>query len=120
MAVAALKQKSALQMFHATVLVTRAEEWCVEAETAAEARELLAQGHGHRCHLGDRLRRSSATRRVRKDADNFSATLEIIHAKRAAFSITRRIALVALPNSRKSDTDTNRFTAALLKDGQLR
>ena len=88
MAVAALKQKSApaLQMFHATVLVTRAEEWCVEAETAAEARELLAQGHGHRCHLGDRLhRRSSATRRVRKDADNFSATLEIIHAKRAAF-----------------------------------
>ena len=46
MAVAALKQESApaLQMFHATVLVTRAEEWCVEAETAEEARELLAQG----------------------------------------------------------------------------
>ena len=58
MAVAALKQESApaLQMFHATtVLVTRAEEWCVEAETAEEARELLAQGQGHRCHLGDRL-----------------------------------------------------------------
>jgi hypothetical protein len=56
MAVAALKQESApaLQMFHATVLVTRAEEWCVEAETAEEARELLAQGQG-RCHLGDRL-----------------------------------------------------------------
>ena len=35
--------------------VTRAEEWCVEAETAEEARELLAQGCGHRCHLGDRL-----------------------------------------------------------------
>jgi hypothetical protein len=57
MAVAALKQESetAPKMFHATVLITRAEEWCVEAETAAEARELLAQGAGHRCHLGDRL-----------------------------------------------------------------
>ena len=54
MAVAALKQKSApaLQMFHAPMLITRAEEWCVEAETAEEARELLAQGQGHRCHLG--------------------------------------------------------------------
>jgi hypothetical protein len=37
------------------MLVTRAEEWCVEAETAEEARELLATGHGHRCHLGDRV-----------------------------------------------------------------
>jgi len=57
MAVAALKQKfePAPKMFHATVLITRAEEWCVEAETAEEARELLAQGEGHRCHLGDRL-----------------------------------------------------------------
>lgn len=57
MAVAARKQEpeSALKMFHATVLVTRAEEWCVEAETAEEARQLLATGQGHRCHLGDRL-----------------------------------------------------------------
>jgi len=57
MAVAALKREPepALKMFHATVLVTRAEEWCVEAETAEMARELLAKGHGHRCHLGDRL-----------------------------------------------------------------
>ena len=59
MAVAALKQEPApaLQMFHATVLVTRAAEWGVEAATAEEARELLAQaqGQGHRCHLGDRL-----------------------------------------------------------------
>ena len=44
-----------LQTYHATMLVTRAEEWCVEAETAEEARELLATGHGHRCHLGDRV-----------------------------------------------------------------
>jgi hypothetical protein len=44
-----------LRMYHATMLVTRAEEWRVEAESAEEARALLAQGEGHRCHLGDRL-----------------------------------------------------------------
>ena len=44
-----------LKTFQATMLVTRAEEWCVEAESAEEARELLAAGHGHRCHLGDRI-----------------------------------------------------------------
>jgi hypothetical protein len=56
MAVAALKQKfePELKTFHATMLVTRAEEWCVEAESAEEARELLAAGQGHRCHLGER------------------------------------------------------------------
>jgi hypothetical protein len=53
MAVAALKPK--LKTFHATMHVTRAEEWCVEAESAEQARELLAAGEGHRCHLGDRL-----------------------------------------------------------------
>jgi hypothetical protein len=53
MAVAALKQKPSLKMFYATMLVTRAEEWCVEAETADEARELFGSGAGHRCHLGD-------------------------------------------------------------------
>ncbi len=57
MAVAALKQKAApaLKTFHATMLVTRAEEWCVEAKTAEEARELLGSGAGYRCHLGDRV-----------------------------------------------------------------
>ena len=59
MAVAALKQTPAPpptpKTFHATMLVTRAEEWCVEAETAEEARALLAAGQGHRCHLGDRV-----------------------------------------------------------------
>jgi hypothetical protein len=57
MAVAALKRRlePQLKTFHATVLVTRAEEWCVEAETAEEARELLVAGLGHRCHLGDRV-----------------------------------------------------------------
>jgi hypothetical protein len=65
MATAALKQRPApalkhrpapaLKTFHATMLVTRAEEWCVEAETAEEARALLAAGQGHRCHVGERL-----------------------------------------------------------------
>ena len=58
MAVAALKLKfepQQLKTFHATMLVTRAEEWCVEAESPEEARELLAAGLGHRCHLGERL-----------------------------------------------------------------
>jgi hypothetical protein len=57
MAVAALKRKlePELKTYHATMLVTRAEEWCVEAESVEEALELLAAGLGHRCHLGDRL-----------------------------------------------------------------
>ena len=55
MGIAALKLKPELKMFHATMHVTRLEEWCVEAETAEEARELLAAGAGHRCHIGDCL-----------------------------------------------------------------
>jgi hypothetical protein len=47
------KQKSRLQTFYATMVVTRVEEWCVEAETPEEARALLAGGQGHRCQLGD-------------------------------------------------------------------
>jgi hypothetical protein len=50
---AAPKRKPGMKMYHATMLVTRAEEWCVEAETAAEARSLLESGQGHRCQLGD-------------------------------------------------------------------
>jgi hypothetical protein len=53
MAVAALKLKPRLKMFHATVHVTGVEDWCVEAETPEEARELLATGGGHRVHIGD-------------------------------------------------------------------
>jgi hypothetical protein len=57
MPVAALKRKPLpeLKTYHATMLVTRAEEWCVEAESVEEARELLAAGLGHRCHLGERV-----------------------------------------------------------------
>jgi hypothetical protein len=48
-------QKKTVKTYHAAMLVTRAEEWCVEAESAEEARALLAAGEGHRCHLGDCL-----------------------------------------------------------------
>ncbi len=41
--------KKRLQLYHATMLVTRLEEWCVEAESAEAARALLAAGEGHRC-----------------------------------------------------------------------
>src|SRR5438046_2211799 len=30
----------------------RVEHWCVEAESAGEAREMLASGEGHRCDIG--------------------------------------------------------------------
>ena len=53
MAVAALKLKPSLATHHATMLVTRLEEWCVEASSAAEARELFDAGAGYRCHLGE-------------------------------------------------------------------
>jgi hypothetical protein len=46
-------QKAALKTFYASVLVTRMEQWCVEAESAEEARELLAAGFGYRCEIGD-------------------------------------------------------------------
>ena len=65
MAVAALKRKPEpeLKTYHATMLVTRAEEWCVEAESPEEARELLAAGLGHRCHLGERVQFEVESRR---------------------------------------------------------
>jgi hypothetical protein len=53
MAVAALKLKPKLKTFHATVHVTRVEEWFVEAQSEAEARALLAAGQGHRTCVGD-------------------------------------------------------------------
>ena len=39
--------------FHARMLVTRVEEWCVEAETAEQARALLVSGAGHRSTPGE-------------------------------------------------------------------
>jgi hypothetical protein len=44
-----------LRTFHARLLVTRAEEWWVEARTPEEAQALLAAGQGHHAALGERL-----------------------------------------------------------------
>jgi hypothetical protein len=49
----ALKAKT--RLFHAKMLVTRLEEWCVEAPSAEAARELLAAGAGHRCSPGESI-----------------------------------------------------------------
>jgi len=43
------------RIFHATVHVTRVEEWCVEADTPEEAQALIASGEGHRCSPGEAL-----------------------------------------------------------------
>jgi hypothetical protein len=45
--------KRKLKLFYATVQVTRVEDWCVEAESAEEARALLTNGVGERFRLGD-------------------------------------------------------------------
>ena len=44
-----------LRTFCATLLVTRAEEWWIEAETAEEAQALFASGEGHHAALGERV-----------------------------------------------------------------
>jgi len=51
----AAAKKARLKTFHATMAVTRVEEWCVDAESPEEAKALLAAGEGHRCHIGDCL-----------------------------------------------------------------
>ena len=43
------------RLFHARMVVTRVEEWCVEAASAEEARMLLASGAGHRCTPGESI-----------------------------------------------------------------
>jgi len=48
-------QKPPSKIFHATMLVTRAEEWWIEAATADEAQALLAAGAGHRTGVGERV-----------------------------------------------------------------
>lgn len=50
-----LRPTPQLKTFHATMLVTRAEQWWVEAATAEEAQALLASGEGHHCSLGERV-----------------------------------------------------------------
>jgi hypothetical protein len=48
-----LKQQPRTNIFHATMLVTRAEEWWVEAEGLEEAEAMLAAGQAHRNALGE-------------------------------------------------------------------
>ena len=48
----ARRAKKKLQTFHATMIVTRNEEWCVDAASAEEAQALLEAGQGHRCDSG--------------------------------------------------------------------
>jgi hypothetical protein len=37
------------------MLVTRLEEWCVEAQSVEQARALLTAGAGHRCTPGESI-----------------------------------------------------------------
>ena len=46
-----IKKKN--QIYHATILVTRAEEWCVQANSPEEAKVLFEAGEGYRCSPGD-------------------------------------------------------------------
>jgi hypothetical protein len=45
--------KSKTKTYHATMVVTRTEKWCVDASSPEEARALLAAGQGHRCSPGE-------------------------------------------------------------------
>lgn len=49
------KERPKPRLFHARMLVTRLEEWCVEASTPQEAEALLAAGGGHRCTPGESI-----------------------------------------------------------------
>jgi hypothetical protein len=49
------QQQPKLRTFHATMLVTRVEQWWIEAASAEEAQELFASGQGHRASLGERV-----------------------------------------------------------------
>jgi hypothetical protein len=48
----ARRAKKKLTTYHATMIVTRTEEWCIEAESEDEALSLLEAGEGHRCDIG--------------------------------------------------------------------
>ncbi len=49
----AARKKNKTQTFHASMIVTRVEDWCVEAADLDEARALLQAGEGHRCASGE-------------------------------------------------------------------
>jgi hypothetical protein len=48
--------KNSRKLFHATMHVTRIEEWSVEASSAEEAKQLLEDGQGERSQVGECVR----------------------------------------------------------------
>jgi hypothetical protein len=50
-----LKPHPRAKVFHATMLVTRLEEWWIKADSAEDAQGLLASGQGHHTALGERV-----------------------------------------------------------------
>lgn len=58
MPASATRRRQKLKLYHATVQVTRVEEWSVEAASADEARALLLSGRGHRHAIGECLHAS--------------------------------------------------------------
>jgi len=52
---AASATKTKTRLFHARMAVTRLEEWCVEAATSEQARDLFAAGAGQRCAPGENI-----------------------------------------------------------------
>jgi hypothetical protein len=49
------KIQTAPRVFHARMIITRTEEWWVEAENAEKAEKLLEAGQGHRHVIGEVL-----------------------------------------------------------------
>ena len=49
------RERPQLRTFYATMLVTRVEQWWVEAASAEEAQELFASGQGHHASIGERV-----------------------------------------------------------------
>jgi len=45
--------KKRVKTFHATMQVTRIEQWYIEAEDETEARKLLERGEGRRSQIGE-------------------------------------------------------------------
>jgi hypothetical protein len=48
-----MSAKNKRKIFHATMHVTRVEEWFVEAETVEMAKWLLERGQGERAQVGE-------------------------------------------------------------------
>ena len=61
-----LKAEPQQKIFHATMLVTRAEQWWVEAESLEEAEALLGAGRGHRTAVGELVQVELARPRSRR------------------------------------------------------